>query len=108
MVSESDGSWRAYYRVADENIAAPPLMVKAWQRKAADVPTLFTLSEAERRLIHALEEREALDVGDVMRGCMMSRAMAEEMVIRLYALSVIDFRFIERRFLIVAANPEAQ
>lgn len=108
MVSESDGSWRAYYRVADENIAAPPLMVKAWQRKAADVPTLFTLSEAEQRLIRALEEQDALDVGDVMRGCMMSRAMAEEMIVRLYALSVIDFRFIDRRFLIVAANPEEQ
>ncbi len=31
---ESDNRWRAYYRVADENIAVSPLMVRAWQRQS--------------------------------------------------------------------------
>lgn len=30
-VVEADGILKAYYRVADENIAAPPLMVRAWE-----------------------------------------------------------------------------
>ena len=34
-VAESDGKLKAYYRVADENIAAHPLMVRAWQSAAA-------------------------------------------------------------------------
>ncbi len=33
-VIEADGKRRAYFRVADENIAAHPLMVRAWQRQA--------------------------------------------------------------------------
>ena len=33
-VIEADGKHRAYIRVADENIAAHPLMVRAWQRQA--------------------------------------------------------------------------
>lgn len=33
-VIETDGKRRAYFRVADENIAAHPLMVRAWQRQA--------------------------------------------------------------------------
>ncbi len=37
LAGEPDGSWRAYYRVADENIAAHPLMVRAW--RMACVPT---------------------------------------------------------------------
>ncbi|MDE6100928.1 MAG: ATP-binding protein [Paramuribaculum sp.] len=108
LVSEPDGTWRAYYRVADENIAASPLMVRAWRRKSDGTPTLFSLSDAEQKLIRALEERDALEVDDIMRGCMMSRRLAEEMIIRLYAMSVIDFRFIDRRFCIVAANPAEQ
>ena len=31
MVCEADGRMRAYYRVADENIAAPDLMVRSWR-----------------------------------------------------------------------------
>lgn len=34
-VAEADGRLRAYYRVADENIAAPPLMTGAWRRRRA-------------------------------------------------------------------------
>ena len=37
LAGEPDGSWRAYYRVADENIAAHPLMLRAW--RMAGVPT---------------------------------------------------------------------
>ena len=37
MASEPDGSWRAYYRVADENIVAHPLMVEAWRRRTEPV-----------------------------------------------------------------------
>ena len=33
-VIEADGKRRAYFRVADENIAAHPLMVRTWQRQA--------------------------------------------------------------------------
>lgn len=33
-VIEADGKHRAYIRVADENIAAHPLMVRAWRREA--------------------------------------------------------------------------
>ncbi len=34
MAIEADGKRQAYFRVADENIAAHPLMVQAWRREA--------------------------------------------------------------------------
>ena len=37
QVKEAEGHLRAYYRVRDENIAAPPLLVKAWQIGRAHV-----------------------------------------------------------------------
>ena len=33
LAREQDGSWRAYIRVADENITAHPLQVKAWKMR---------------------------------------------------------------------------
>lgn len=108
QASEPDGTWRAYYRVADENIVASPLMVKAWRRKASDIPTLFSLSPAEQTLISLLSPDDAsIELEDIMRQCLLSRAAAEDTVIRLYALGVITFRFFNRRFLITAAHPES-
>lgn len=101
QASEPDGTWRAYYRVFDENIVASPLMVKAWRRKTSDEPFLFTLSHAEQALIHALTERGAVEPDDIMRLCLVSRAVAEEMIVKLYRLDLVDFRFVDRRFVIV-------
>lgn len=100
---DPDGSWRAYYRVADENIVASPLMVRAWHRKASCRPTLITFSAAEQQLIEALTPTDAaMSLTDIMCRCMLSRATAEEIVLRLYALDIIEFRFINRQFLITA------
>ena len=38
---EASGQWQAYYRVADENIVAHPLMVRAWERVASGDPVAF-------------------------------------------------------------------
>ncbi len=100
QASEPDGTWRAYYRVADENIVATPLMVKAWRRKASGQPTLLNLSQAERSLLDILTSEQTLEPDDITRRCMVSRTAADEMVVRLYALGIIDFRFTERHFCI--------
>lgn len=106
QASEPDGTWRAYYRVADENILATPLMVKAWRRKATPRPALIALSDSEQRLLAEINRSEATDIDTLIRRCMLSRHAAEEMVCNLYALDIIDFRFVNRQFLIAPAAPQ--
>lgn len=107
LARETDGAWRAYYRVADENIAAHPLMVSAWRKKASDRPALLTFSRADSLLLDALEREGSIDIERIPSLCVMSQASANDMVTRLYSMSVIDFRFIDRRFKIVASEPSA-
>ncbi len=46
-VIEADGKHRAYFRVADENIAAHPLMVRAWRREAdSDGCRIYSVGDA--------------------------------------------------------------
>lgn len=101
MVHETDGSWRAYYRVKDENIAAPPLMVKAWQRAAESEGTLLALNDAERKLLE-LAASEPVRLEDFMLSAHVSRAAAEEMVIRLHSMGVLDFTYDGTRFNLIA------
>lgn len=108
QVVEADGSLKAYFRVADENILATPLMVKAWKRKASELPACLALSADERRLIDRVNETNGISPDALMRNCMLSKHTAEELIINLYAVGAIDFEFIDRNFLIVPSTPADQ
>lgn len=58
-VHEADGRYKAYYRVKDENIAAHPLMVRAWRCMADDSlrsTMQFSPDSPERRVLTAIAE----------------------------------------------------
>ncbi|MCM1292281.1 MAG: ATP-binding protein [Bacteroides sp.] len=99
---EVDGAWRAYYRVADENIVASPLMVKAWRRKS-DPQAGATVFDADcSRIVSLLRDAEAMSLQQVAIASGLSMKSAEELVIRLYCMEIVGFRFVNRQFLIHA------
>ena len=100
-----DGTWRAYYRVKDENIVAHPVMVKAWRHVAeAEEGMVFSLSEKETALLDYLDEWGMTTVEDYMTGSHISRAAAEDIVVKLYAVGVIDFVYTGTEFKIVRVS----
>lgn len=104
QAQDTDGRWCAYYRVADENIMASPLMVKSWKRKMTSEPIVLSLSEAENMLLHILRESESVTLELFMREARLSRQAAEDIITRLYAIDVIDFAFIEREFRLILSS----
>ena len=105
-VLESDGSRRAYYRVKDENIAAPDLMVRAWVAAAESDGCVFSLSAAEQRLIAMMEEGPTV-FDDFMLSAHVSRALAEDIVIRLHSMGLLDFRY-DGKIFRLTRRPEAE
>lgn len=101
---ETDGKWRAFYRVKDENIAAHPVMLKAWERMNSDEEVFFSLSEAESALLAYLDEWGMTTVEDYMHGAHISRAAAEEIIVRLVASGVLGFVYTGSEFKIVRNN----
>ena len=101
QAQEPDGSWRTYYRVKDENIAAPDLMVRAWRKKESQKGALLSFSEAESTLINHLEENEMVTIEEFMKIAHISRHTAEEIIIKLYAVDVIDFTYTGTMFKII-------
>lgn len=102
LASEPDGSWRAYYRVADENIVASPLMVAAWRRAASAEPAMLQLGDAENGLLELLRRQTHVTVEQFMTSCHISRRAAEETVTGLYAMGVISFDYHDGAFQLVA------
>lgn len=98
---EEDGSWKAYYRVADENIVAHPLMVRAWRlTESADYAGGVAYGTSEGELLGALERRGLASVEDLMIDARLSRASAEDMIVRLAAAGIIGFEYRHPRFML--------
>lgn len=98
QAQEPDGSWRTYYRVKDENIAAPDLMVRAWRRKESTDGSLISFSETESSLINYLNENEMTTIEEFMKMARISRHTAEDIIVKLYAVGVIDFTYTSTTF----------
>lgn len=99
---EPDGRWQAYYRVADENIVADPLMVSAWRRKYAPEPLSLMLTDAQRAIIDLLRCQGASSLRRIALNARISQASAREIVTTLAAMDILTFTFHHptRRFLI--------
>ena len=89
QAQEPDGSWRTYYRMK----VAHDLMVRAWRKKESQKGALLSFSEAESALINHLEENEMTTIEEFMKIARISRRTAEEIIIKLYAVGIIDFTY---------------
>ena len=90
-VKESGGELRAYYRVHDENIAAPALMVRAWEQASANEGTLVEVSRSGRMLLEMAEEHDGTTLESFMLSAHVSRQTAEDIALNLYSMGLIDF-----------------
>ena len=105
-VKEEDGRFKAYFRVADENILAHPFMLRAWQ--FADTHKqgiLYDISEGHSAVLETLRggslTPEALE-----RLVNVSGATLRKVVVELYAMGLIDFLFHDRKFFITLKSSE--
>lgn len=96
-VVEADGSLKAYYRVADENIAAHPLMVRGWNLAAEG--GLEPLSQKHYAVAALFDSPgKMIDVKTIALSLHLSLEEAENIVVRLAAAGLIGFCFDGTRF----------
>ncbi len=88
---ESDGIWRAFYRVADENILASPLMVRAWQRCASPSALSIPLSHLSSTLFDIISSRGFATPEMLMHEASVSKADAEECIVSMVAIDTLQF-----------------
>lgn len=104
---EERNTLKAYYRVADENIAAPPLMVRAWQRAASGTPALLRFSKAEQALLHLLRAAGSVDPATFHITAHISRNEAEDAITRLASMGLVEFTYSHPGFLLIPGADEA-
>lgn len=104
---DADGTWTAYYRVADENIHAHPLMVASWRRSSGSGGVVLRAGGHESRLLEmvAAAGPQGVVPDDAAPALGLSRAAAAGLITRLAAIGLLDFRYCGGTFRLVAAEP---
>lgn len=103
-VKEEGDALRAYYRVADENIAASGLMVRAWTASDGGRPVEFDAA-AEGRVLDALRVGGLpMSVKDLCGVCRMSQRSVERAVVRLYAMRLAEFVHTRGGFMVTCTD----
>lgn len=97
-VREADGKLTAYYRVKDENLAAPDLMVDAWRLEASSDGLLLTLDESETRLLDLISATPGLDLPALARAAHASMRTTRVALTRLLALGIVGYRHDGKHF----------
>lgn len=99
-VVEERGILKAYYRVADENIAAHPLMVRAW-RIAAGTEEAAPLDERHYALAALYTDGSGpADERHAAVALRISTDTAADLIARLVAAGVLSFTFDGTRFIL--------
>lgn len=105
---EPDGSSRAYYRIADENIHAHPLMVRAWQMRNDDSSATFTLQGPHTAVLDYIASHPGID--DTRRIALdlhIAVATAEDAIASLAAMELVKFDYQGGHFMISLSEPQA-
>ena len=92
-VKEGEGQWKAYYRVADQNIAAPDFMVRAWRARRDTCGAVMSLTGPEHTLLAALEAGHAVTPEEFARQARVTVSRATDIIARLHAIDLIDFQY---------------
>ena len=102
---DEKGQWKAYYRVADENVLASAMHVRLMERDCVDeAPVVISYSEREQSLLDYLQTHGGITLSGFARLAHCSRSTAEQTVVNLCDMGVISLEYHQGRCIIVATN----
>ena len=102
---DEHGNWKAYYRVADENVLDSAMHVKVMARDSQNNdPAVLSFSEREQSLLDYLQTHGGITLNGFARLAHCSRSSAEQTVINLCEMGVVTLEYHAGHCLITPAT----
>lgn len=94
---DKEDSYKAYIRVADENILANEVLMLAWQKKQKPDGTLLKISKPVEKLFAYLEEHPYINVSQLCRVAHINYYTAKNILSDLMAVDALRYVVIDKR-----------
>jgi predicted HTH transcriptional regulator len=101
-----DNKWLAYIRVADENILANSVILKAWQKQKDPSGLKIHYNEAGKMLLTYLSENEQISFSLFLKLASISYQRATNILSDFIALNLIETVYQDNKFVYKAINKE--
>ena len=102
---DEHGNWKAYYRVADENVLASAMHVKVMARDSQNNdPAVLSFSEREQSLLDYLQTHGGITLNGFARLAHCSRSSAEQTVLNRCEMGVVTLEYHAGHCLITPAT----
>ncbi|MFH1159964.1 MAG: ATP-binding protein [bacterium] len=95
FAEDPKGKWAAYVRVHDQNFPVNRILLKVWQLEKQSKGIFLKYTLNEKALLAYLEENPTITINRFMRITGLNRFMAEQSLIRLISLKVLEIQFTE-------------
>lgn len=106
---DEKGSWKAYFRVADENVLASAMHVRIMKGETSaddDSAPMITYGENEQALLDYLNGHGGITLDGYAALAHISRFKAEESVVNLCEMGIIELQYHNGTCLITATDSE--
>ena len=90
---DSSGKWIAYLRVKDNNFMANTVILQVWKRRRSGLGTLLRYTDKEKILLDYLNEFESVTISKFGRIALITREIAEHVLVNLIMLNIIEIVF---------------
>lgn len=91
LAPDKNNKWRAFVRVADQNIAAPGILRRAWEYDKKQ-GLLIRFGKEENMLMHYLRENGEIGFAKARQLCGWSARRTEGLLARLVSAGIIGYR----------------
>lgn len=92
-----EGAFKAWVRVNDNNILAPRILLKIWNRKIKNEPTRLIYTDHEKRLLAHLDLQGEITTAEFARIAGISTRAAETILVNMVMIDIIDIQIEEKR-----------
>ncbi len=98
FVKDTDGKWKSYIRVADNNYLANKVQIRVWKEKKKR-PVKIKYSRKEEALLNYLQNNKTITFLELMKLTDISEKEAENILVDFIILEIIEIQFKDKEIL---------
>lgn len=91
LAPDKENKFKAYIRVADENILANEILIRAWKKKNNPTGTLLKVSKPVEKLFHYLESHPFIHVAQFCRIAHINPYTGKNIISDLIAMGILKY-----------------
>ena len=99
LAPDKDGKFKAYIRVADENILANDVLIQAWQKSQSAQGTLLKLNKPVKLLFAYLEQQSVISLSQFSRKAHIKLFTAKQILSDLISMHILEYTVIDKQIL---------